>query len=169
MIPTVESNRLTLRASRESDLNAIAEFYCSDRSGWVGGPRDRARCWQTLAGYLGHWQFRGYGVWQLEERATGATVGAAGFMFPPGWDEPELIWHLYNGFEGKGFGLEAADSARQFGAANFGLDGVISYIAPLNTRSIKLAAKLGATFEREAYLMGKYCHIYRHPKQEVPQ
>ena len=167
MIPTLQSKRLTLRASRESDLDAIAEFYGSDRSRYVGGPRDRAACWKTLTSYLGHWHFRGYGFWQLEEQTTGATVGAAGFMFAPGWDEPELGWHIYNGFEGNGYGFEAAETARQYGARSFGLDGVISYIAPLNKRSIRLAEKLGATFERETYLMGKFCHVYRHPTLEA--
>ena len=164
MIPTLQTDRLTLRASRESDLDAIATFYASDRSRWVGGPKPRLECWRTLTSYLGHWHFRGYGFWQIEETATGETVGAAGFLNPPAWDEPELGWHLYNGFEGKGYATEAATAARTYGAKHFGLDGVISYIAPMNEKSIAMAERLGATYEREAYPMGAYCHIYRHPK-----
>ena len=167
MIPTVQTDRLTLRASRESDWDAIAEFYGSDRSQYVGGPRDRMECWRTLTAYLGHWHFRGYGFWQVEETASSTTVGAVGFMFPPAWDEPELGWHLYNGQEGKGFASEAVLAAREYGAKHFKLDAPISYIAADNTRSIKLAEKLGATFERDGELMGKTCLVYRHPKSET--
>ena len=166
-IPTVETDRLTLRASQPRDLDALAAFYASDRSRYVGGPRSRADCQRTLAVYIGQWHFKGFGFWQIENRETGETLGAAGFIDMPGWDEPELGWHLYNGHEGQGYATEAAIAARTYGAAHFGLNGVISYIAHENTRSIQLAEKLGARFERDGELNGQTCLVYRHPKEPV--
>lgn len=163
-IPTLTTDRLTLRAHGERDLPALTEFYASDRSAYVGGPRDAYECWRTLSGYLGHWALRGFGFWAVENDA-GETVGSVGFIYSMGWDEPELGWHLYNGHEGRGYASEAALAARAYGARHFGLNGVISYIAQANTRSIRMAEKLGATFERDGALFGKSCLVYRHPKE----
>ncbi|MFT5001070.1 MAG: RimJ/RimL family protein N-acetyltransferase, partial [Planctomycetota bacterium] len=94
----------------------------------------------------------------------GLSAGYVGLVNYEGWDEPELGWNMFEGFEGKGYAYEAAIAARDYAAQHFDLDGVISYIDPQNTRSLALAARLGATFEREGPLMGHVCHIYRHPK-----
>ena len=71
---------------------------------------------------------------------------------------------MFDGSEGKGIAFEAAQAARTCAIRNLGLNGVISYVRPDNTRSANLAKRLGATFEREGTLMGTPCHIYRHPK-----
>ncbi|MEM7438133.1 MAG: GNAT family N-acetyltransferase [Pseudomonadota bacterium] len=165
-IPTLTTERLTLRAHCERDLPALTDFYGSDRSLYVGGPRDEWECWRTLTGYLGHWALRGFGFWAVENHA-GDTVGSVGFIYSKGWYEPELGWHLYTGHEGKGYATEATLAARAYGALKLGLNGVISYIAHDNTRSIRMAEKLGATFEREGALFSKSCLIYRHPKEPV--
>ena len=65
-------------------------------------------------------------------------------IFNDGWDEPELGWHIYDGFEGKGYAYQATIAARRYSARHFGLDRVISYIDPENTRSVALAERLDA-------------------------
>ena len=110
---------------------------------------------------------RGFGFWTLEERASGRAIGRAGFYFPPQWSEPELGWQVFDGFEGKGLVYEAAMAARAAGPRLFGLNGVISYIVRDNSRSRRLAERMGATVERETELLGKPCLIYRHPRVVV--
>lgn len=165
-IPTLDAGDVTLRAVRESDLDAIAAFYATERSHFVGGPLDRINCWRVISGSLGHWALRGYGYWQIEDKASGQTAGACGFIFREGWEEPELGWQVWDGFEGRGIAYQAVQAARAHGARNFGLDGVISYIRPDNARSRRLAERLGATLEKEGDFLGKPCLVYRHPKQE---
>ncbi|MBR9652130.1 GNAT family N-acetyltransferase [Thalassovita aquimarina] len=165
-IPTVETERLILREMRESDLDVIAEFFESDRSHFVGGPKSRGESWRVISGVLGHWLLRGYGMWLVEERVSGQPVGGVGHLNPEGWDEPELGWHLYTGHEGKGYAYEAALAAREYGARHFGLTAPISYIDPANTRSKALAERLGARFEREGEVLGHACHVYRYPETE---
>lgn len=164
-IPTVETERLILRAPREADLDAVSAFMQSERSHIIGGPMDRVACWKLIAGNIGHWALRGYGFWNIESRANGEMVGACGFIFREGWSEPELGWNLHDGYEGQGIAFEAASAARSYGATHFGLDGVISHIDPKNERSIALATRLGARFEKSGALLGHDIHIYRHPKQ----
>lgn len=162
-IPVVETDRLTLRPIRESDLDGLAAFYASDRAQFVGGPLDRVRCWQMIAGNLGHWHLRGYGMWVIARRDTGAAIGLVGFINREGWQEPELGWQLWDG-EGTGLAHEAAAAARAHGAAQFGLDGVISYIDPANGRSQALARRLGAAPESRHLLLGTEVDVWRHPK-----
>ncbi|SDI34526.1 GNAT family N-acetyltransferase [Lutimaribacter saemankumensis] len=166
-IPTVDAGPVILRAPREDDLDALTAFMSGERSHFVGGPASRAECWGIIARILGHWALRGYGYWYIEDKQTGQPVGGCGFINREGWEEPELGWQVWDGFEGRGIAQAAARAARTHGARHFGLNGVISYIVPQNTRSIALARRLGASFERESVLLGHQCHVYRHPQEEA--
>ncbi|OWU81077.1 GNAT family N-acetyltransferase [Phaeobacter sp. 22II1-1F12B] len=165
-IPVIETENLILRGPRESDFEAFAEFGASDRAQFVGGPYPRIRSWGGFLATYGHWALRGYGMWMLEDRASGKTAGRVGMIFNDGWDEPELGWHVFNGFEGKGYAYEAALAARTHAARHQNLPRPISYIRPDNTRSIALAERLGAKLEREITFFDKPCHVYRHPLPE---
>lgn len=162
-IPVIETERLVLRAPRESDFEAFAEFGASDRARFVGGPYPRFHSWSGFLGTFGHWVLRGFGMWMLEHRATGKTAGRIGMICHDGWPEPELGWHLYQGFEGQGLAHEGAFAARAYAAKHQGLDRVISCIAPENTRSQALARRLGASIERDALLIEWPVQIWRHP------
>lgn len=166
-IPEIETERLILRPLSLDDFDALATFYASERSKFVGGPVSKAEAWRKLAFINGHWMLRGYGYWAIQAKEdakdTGTCLGLCGFIFREGWSEPELGWQLFEAAEGKGIAFEAATAARAYGAAHFGLDGVISHIAPDNTRSAALATRLGAHIERRGELLGEICDIYRHP------
>ncbi|TDK46781.1 GNAT family N-acetyltransferase [Antarcticimicrobium luteum] len=162
-IPVIETERLVLRGPRESDFEAHAELMASERSKFIGGPQDKPIAWRGFTGSIGHWVLRGYGMWLVTDKADDRPLGRIGFINSYGWDEPELGWHLYAAAEGKGVAYEATLAARRYGAERLGLDGVISYIDPANARSLALATRLGARFEREGEVMGHPCHVYRHP------
>ena len=88
---TLGSNRLILRMFRESDLDAYAAM-CGDpdvmRYLGDGYPLTRAEAWRNMALILGHWQLRGFGLWAVEERATGILAGRVGCWrrkAGPGW------------------------------------------------------------------------------------
>ncbi|MQQ08625.1 GNAT family N-acetyltransferase [Epibacterium sp. SM1979] len=164
-IPELETQRLVLRAPRKKDFAAHVEFMASDRAKYVGGPQDRPDAWRGYCSGIGHWVLRGYGMWMIADKKDDTPLGRVGFIYHEGWDEPELGWHLYVHAEGKGIAFEATRAARAFGAQEYKLDGVISYIAPLNTRSIALATRLGARFERDGELLGKVCQVWRHPAE----
>ncbi|WP_299984954.1 GNAT family N-acetyltransferase [uncultured Ruegeria sp.] len=166
-IPTVETDRLILRAPHLDDLPAMTAFYSTGRSHMVGGPKDELGSWSSLASRLGHWTLRGYGLWHLTEKSSDDFVGWAGMIYAPGWHEPELGWTLMEQAEGKGLGFEAAQAARAYAARHQGLNGVMSYIAHANERSRALAERLGATYEREAELLGKKAQMWRHPQIDL--
>jgi RimJ/RimL family protein N-acetyltransferase len=166
-VPVLKTERLILRAPRLSDLDSITGFVTSDRAAFVGGPGKPWDGWTSLTSLIGHWVIRGFGWWMMEDRETGATVGRTGIGFHADWPEPELGWHIYQGFEGRGLAHEGALAARAHAHRVMGLGPVISLIAPANTRSRRLAERMGATVERETVVRETSCLVYRHPA-EVP-
>lgn len=163
-IPTLTTERLTLRAPAAGDFPALAAFFASDRAAFVGGPMSEELTWRHLASEIGHWHLRGYGRWMVDVTATGQTVGMIGLWNPHGWPEAEIGWDLFEGFEGKGYATEAAAAARQFAYEVLGWSTVISLVKPANTASAAVARRLGCmqdgdfTHERHGFM-----NIYRHP------
>ena len=162
-IPTIETERLILRAHKPEDLDDMVAFFATERSQFVGGPIGRSDCWRAMMRGAGHWVLRGYGVWHIEDKASGKVAGWAGIIHHIEWPEPELAWTLFEGFEGKGVAYEAALAARDYAAKHFGMDRLISMIAPDNHRSRALAERMGATFERSDNVNDYPCDVYRHP------
>ena len=168
MIPTLETARLTLRALSQDDFPALAEFYASDRSKFVGGPQRPDQAWRSLAGEIGHWTLRGYGRWAVEEKATGKFCGVVGLWNPEGWPEEEIGWDLMNGFEGKGYATEAAKAARDYAYGTLGWTTAISLVADGNDGSAGVAKRLGAEWEsRFDHAMFGPMNVYRHPAPEA--
>ncbi|SFJ37763.1 GNAT family N-acetyltransferase [Celeribacter neptunius] len=170
-VPALETERLRLRGPENDDFEAFAQFYTNeDRSWGVGGPMDRATAWRFYGTNLGHWLLRGYGFWTVIEKASGAQVGRVGLWNPEGWLEAEIGWMMYDGFEGKGYAFEAAKAVRDHAYDTLGWGPLTSVIAPGNDRSVALAERMGARFERNwVSPSGKDALIYRHPASEELQ
>lgn len=166
--PVLWTERLCLRLPQARDFDAYADYYAEDRSRFTGGPLDRPTAWRAYAAQIGHWHLRGYGLWTLTERDADTPIGHVGFWNPEGWPEREIGWVLYPGQEGRGLACEAAMAARDYAYRTLGWGALISVIAPGNDRSIALARRMGAGFEREWLSpSGKPALIFRHPALEV--
>jgi len=165
-IPVLETERLILREPREADFSAMLAFNDSPRASFVGGGRDRQWVWRGLLANIGHWVLRGYGLYSVDTKA-GEFIGRIGMIYHDGWDEPELGWHLFDSYEGRGFAVEAARAARADYHARISTHPPISYIDPENARSEALARRLGAAPEREAEVFGKLIRVWRHPAPEA--
>lgn len=166
-IPVLETERLRLRPPHLDDLDAVAAFYASDRSHFVGGPLTRELTWRNLAVEAGHWVLNGFGRWVIVEKATGDPVGITGLWFPLGFPEHELGWDLFEGATGKGYATEAGAAARAYAYDTLGLTTLISLVAEGNDASVAVAQRLGAKFD------GTFTHerfgpmnILRHPGPE---
>ena len=140
MIPVLATERLTLRGPRAADFEAVADFLGSERARYVGGRRSRREAWLTFAGLVGHWELRGFGMWGVEETASGAYVGMVGLYDPEDWFAPEVGWWVVPPEqEGKGFPYEAALAARRYAYQIAGWREAFSVIDIDNARSIRLA------------------------------
>ena len=161
-IPTLETERLILRAPKFEDLEPMKVFFADPvRMKFLGGPIKRGDVWRALLRTAGHWQIRGYGFWHIEDRETGIMCGYTGFLKHIEHPEEELACGVFEGYEGRGIAYEAAKKAKQAGV-DFGIKAPISIIDPENHRSRALAERLGAQVEKETIFMEEPAVIYRH-------
>ncbi|WP_458791695.1 GNAT family N-acetyltransferase [Yoonia sp. MH D7] len=142
--PTLITNHLTIRGPQKSDLAAFTDFVTnSNRMETIGDNGSENDAWRGFIGSVGHWHWHGYGFFTLEDNATSQAIGRVGILNHVDWPEPELAWHMFDGFEGKSLCFEAAIAVRAW-AGSLGLSPLISMIAATNTRSLALAKRLGA-------------------------
>jgi len=145
----LETERLRMRPFREDDFGAYAAI-CADPEvmRFLGGCKSPTEAYRHMAQMLGHWQLRSYGMFALEERASGLLVGRVGFNHWEGWPGFEVAWTLARAHWGRGFATEAARAALEWAEREIEQDHVISLIDPANRASIAVAERIGETFER---------------------
>jgi RimJ/RimL family protein N-acetyltransferase len=161
--PVIETERLVLRPHRMEDFPPFAAFYASEAASFIGGPMDGRRAWNIFAGDVGSWELMGFGAWAVEEKGTGAFAGQVALGKPPHFPEREIGWLLVAGFEGRGYATEGARAARAFAYRTLGWDTAVSYVDPLNLRSIAVARRLGCTEDRDAACLDPGDLVFRHP------
>ena len=149
MIPTLQTERLTLRPMRLDDFDQYAAFRAGDRSPQPGGPADRRKAWSMFCEDVACWSLRGYGKLVMEERDGQRPLGLAGVVHAFGWDGPELAWAIFDAAdEGKGFAGEAMRAVLDFCRDGLGWVSAISVVAVDNLASLRLAERLGGVEER---------------------
>lgn len=160
---TLQTERLRMRWFREEDHEQFCKISADPevmRFLGDGKPMAAMDVWRQMATFMGHWYFRGYGVWAVEEKSTGKLVGRIGFMNPAGWPGFELGWTLGREFWGRGFATEGARRALEYAFTEMDRDHVISLIAPDNVASIKVAERLGEKVEGQTEVIGRDVFIY---------
>lgn len=146
MIPTLTTERLFMRAPSEQDFPAYEAFYADpEMSRFYGGPMRADGAWRRLAMDRGHWSLRGYGMWSIERRSNGQTIGGCGFWWPAGWPRKELTWWLLASAQGAGFATEASRAAIAFGYDELGWDLVETHMTDENQAARRLVVRLGGT------------------------
>ena len=171
----IETENLILRAPRLEDFEAMEAFLGDKRSETIGaGNIDRLEAWKVFTRIAGMWFLRGYGLFIVEEKATGKPVGSIGPWYPITWPEHEIGWSIWTAeAEGKGIAYEAALAARDYAFNTLGWDTAVSYIDATNTRSIALAKRLGAVLDPNAATPAGTQDdwgdtlVYRHQKPEA--
>jgi len=151
-IPVVETERLILRGHTLEDFPAFAAMRADPvvmKYLGKGDLLDEEEAWLRFQSIAGHWQLKGFGTWAIEERASGAVIGALGYTDKkrpsshPARGAPEMGWSLAASAHGKGFASEALRAALVWGCEHFGPERVVCVISDDNTASIRLAERHG--------------------------
>jgi RimJ/RimL family protein N-acetyltransferase len=115
--PTIETERLVLRAHRASDFDAVAAMWGdAEVARFIGGsPSTRQESWFRMLRYAGLWPMVGFGYWAIADRAKGRFLGDVGFAdFQRGMPEldgvPEVGWALVPHAWGRGVATEAVQA-----------------------------------------------------------
>jgi len=165
-IPSLNTDRLLLRAPEDRDVDAYAEFYAdAEASHFYGGPKTVNEAWNRLARDLGHWHLRGYGTWTLESKADGRIVGGCGLLWPGGWPRSELTWWIASSARRMGFAKEASKAVIRYGYDTLGWDLVQTHMNDKNTAAKALVLSLGGVpIAREQFPDGLTRDVYRLPR-----
>ena len=111
-----------------------------------------------ISRFVRHWEERGFGLWALEEKASGAFVGFVGLLHHDDWPEGdhkvEVGWRLDRAHWGGGFATEGAAASVRYGFERVGLERIISIIQPANLASRRVAEKVGLTRRGETRWRG---------------
>jgi RimJ/RimL family protein N-acetyltransferase len=153
-VPTLRTERLTLRAFAPADLDALAAMQANPevRRFLGGNLLSRAETWSLMERTLGQWALRGYGLFAVE--AEQRCAGWTGVLHPLEWPEPELAYSLDQPYWGRGIATEAVRAARDWAFSRFGFPRLASFIVPNNTRSARVAEKLGAVRDGTTTIRG---------------
>lgn len=167
--PLLTTDRLTLRAPGPEDADAVIAFYQSDRAALAGGAVTAPEAVTRFLALLGHWAYRGYGLFAVTPKGSEAAIGLVGPYFPPGRPETEIGWVLFDGAEGQGFATEAARATIAYARGSLGWQQIVHYIDARNTASIAVAERLGATPDPDAPLPNRKTPgdtlVYRSPAE----
>jgi RimJ/RimL family protein N-acetyltransferase len=94
---------------------------------------------------------RGFGLWLVELRQTGAFVGDCSLtpQDVDGTPEIKVGYHVRRALQGRGYATEAAAAARDHARDVLGLARLVAVIHPGNVVSQRVAEKTGLTLEKE--------------------
>lgn len=144
-----------LRHVRPSDIDYFAETHADPEvMRHVGGPVSREDAWRRAMTGAGFWGVLGIGLWAVERRSDGETIGHVGFfdfqrqMEPSIAGEPEMGWIFTTKAQGMGYASEACRAALDWFDSTIGPHSVPAIIDLENAPSMRLAERLG--FERQA-------------------
>ena len=142
--------RLLLRHWRAGDAGAFARMNadCEVMRHFPGplDPEDSDALLRRIAGDL---EKRGWGLWALEERASGRLLGFNG-LAPVTFDVPfapgiEIGWRMVRSHWGRGLATEAARAALAFAFDDLRATEVVSFTTVGNERSRAVMRRLGMT------------------------
>jgi RimJ/RimL family protein N-acetyltransferase len=163
----LETERLVLRKPELGDLDGYAELWGDPEVvRFLSGstlPRDEVPA--AIERMLGHWERHGVGLFSVLRKEDGRLVGRVGYLLwdPERWVnamheqldgelELEVGWTIARSLWGSGYATEAALACRDNAFGELGRDRVISLIAPENVASIRVAEKIGESYERDVEL-----------------
>lgn len=149
--PRIATDRLVLRPYRREDFDAFAAMWAAPEVvRFIGGvPFTREQSWARFLRHFGMWSVMGFGFFALEDRATGALFGEAGFHEVRREISPSLEGTLETGWalaplaQGRGLAEEAVRAVLAWGAEAFPDRRKTCMIDAGHAASLHIAGKLG--------------------------
>jgi RimJ/RimL family protein N-acetyltransferase len=160
----LETERLVLRVPEERDVDAYLEIYGDPEVMRFLGGRTASRddVVAIVERMMRHWDRHGIGLLSVVRKDDDRLLGRVGFLL---WDpvrwvnamredldgdlELEVGWTLASEHWNRGYATEAAAACRDLALGELGRQRIVSLIDGDNAASIRVAEKIGETYERE--------------------
>jgi RimJ/RimL family protein N-acetyltransferase len=177
----LRTERLVLRLPQLEDAQAALDLLTDPVAmEFIGGVHPDAASDPefVVRRWLERWEANGCGPFSIVRRDDERWLGRTGLLV---WDvrtwthttfddagehaQPELGWALAREHWGSGYATEAVLAAREWARRYFGVDRLVSVIAPRNVRSQRLAQRLGAVPGETVNLFDGGPHVaWEHPR-----
>lgn len=155
--------RLTFREMTRRDQPELERLLGDPEVMWVyPEPFGERRVREWIDWNLRLYRERGFGLWLLHDRETGALVGECGLVEQnvEGVTEIEVGYQLLRESWGRGLATEAAAACRDHARDVAGLTRLVALIDPRNTASQRVAANIGLTLERKVQFPSKILGVW---------
>jgi RimJ/RimL family protein N-acetyltransferase len=153
MMP-LETERLLLRRLTPADLDEFVALHRDPEVVRFVRSLDRAQAEERLRANEREWVERGHGMLAILARDDGRFLGRVGLKYWPQFGETEAGWLLRRDAWGQGYATEAARACVDRGFATLPVSYITAMIHPQNTRSTRVARRLGFAPAREDVLLG---------------
>jgi RimJ/RimL family protein N-acetyltransferase len=148
---------------RPEDLDLMCTLLGDPEVMWVyPEPFSRGRVREWIDWNVAGYRERGFGLWILTERETGAFVGECG-LTPQSFEgltEIEVGYHIRRDLWGRGLGTEAVLASCAFARDVAGLTRIVALIDPRNVASQRVATRAGLRYERDVTVPTKTLRVY---------
>jgi RimJ/RimL family protein N-acetyltransferase len=153
-VPRLRTQRLLLREYRMADFDAFATNLADPMATEFIGTHDRRTAWRIFGCNIGGWLLQDTGWWAVEPLEGGGMVGYVGAFFRETWPEIEIGWGVFRAHWGRGMATEAVGEVLRWVFDVRKEKRAIALIDAKNARSLRVAEKLGMTYEAETELFG---------------
>jgi RimJ/RimL family protein N-acetyltransferase len=159
----LETERLVLRLPEAADVpDYFAMWSDEETARFVGGTQTLEETRGIVERQIRHWDWFGAGLFTVVRKEDERFLGRVGLLFwdPARWIsghrervstpcETEIGWTLGREHWGRGYATEGALACRDWALEELGLTRLISMIVRANAASIRVAEKIGESYERE--------------------
>ena len=174
---TLETPRLRLRPYRADDFDSYARMWAAPEVvRFIGGePISREAAWARFLRHIGVWRYFGFGFFALEDRASGAFVGEAGFrdlrraIVPSIEGTMEAGWVLAPAMHGRGLAEEAMRAAIAWADRVHPGPRMTCIIQVRHAASLRVATKLGFAPCAQTTYQGDPVTMLERPRAAPPQ
>ena len=148
----LDTKRCRVREITPADVDRLYEIYADpqitefmedlykNREDEIAYTQEYIRC---------HYGFYDFGMWIVEEKASGIIIGRAGFDMRQGYDIPEIGFVICREYQRKGYADEVCRALLFYGKEQLGFDYVGAFTNPKNTAAVRLLNGLGFTYQQE--------------------
>lgn len=144
----LESERLLIRKITQQDFNEL-DFICSNpeimKFVGDGKPLSKENTQRWIDVTLKNYKEKGFGVFAVIDKNTGAFIGYSGLVFSEQVKDYELIYALSKAFWGQGLATEIANQMVAFGFDTLQMKCIYASIDPKNKASQSILLKVGFT------------------------
>ncbi|MEL6440389.1 MAG: GNAT family N-acetyltransferase [Cyanobacteria bacterium J06621_8] len=160
----LETPRLTVRYITSQDAAALVPILgdAEVMRYSIVGVHNQKQIKQFIEQRLLSYLERGFGLYGLVHKQEGVLIGYCGFFIQSleEHQEVEIGYRLAKKYWGQGLATEAAQAIFQYGQERFNFKRFTCLIEPANTRSVRVASKLGMKLEKMIVYYGLDVAMY---------